>query len=99
LSVSEILSINEGLSEVEGRQKMMRIARLRKNERIEIVPEIKGADRKRLRKHMLTFRKDRKKGVPRKQAIRHANKVERGRMSLQRWREYNLRLARIAKRR
>jgi len=46
---------------------------------------------------MSVFKADRKKGVPRKQAIRHANKVERGRMTLQRRREHNLKLARISK--
>ena len=75
----------------------MRIAKLTKQGKVSINPLVKGADRKRVRKHMSVFKADRKKGVPRKQAIRHANKVERGRMSLTSWKKYNLKLARIAK--
>ena len=60
---------------------MTRLARIGKNGRIWINPNIVGKDRKRVMRHMRVFKKLRKQKVPRNKAIREALKAEHSGMN------------------
>lgn len=68
-----------------------------KTGRIRLDPNLKGGDRRRVKRHMKVYLKRRRAGDSFTKAVHAANKRERGGMSMREWRRYNGRLGALAR--
>lgn len=68
-----------------------------KTGRIRLDPNLKGRDRRRVKRHMTVYLNQRRAGDSFTKAVRTANKRERGKMSKREWQRYNGRLGALAR--
>jgi len=68
-----------------------------KTGRIHLSRKLKGRNRQRVRRHMKVYLKRRRLGDSFSKAVKEANRVERGKMTLREWRRYNGKLGAIAR--